>query len=60
MNQLSYRITKDYLRETQAQAYRHSLARKFRPSFRQTVAKFFAKLALRPHSQPAEVISFNS
>lgn len=60
MNHSDYRIAQDYLKETHQQAYRDYLARSLRPSLRQNVAAFLAKLALwlEPQSKPAEVVLF--
>jgi hypothetical protein len=59
MNQIHYQNAKRYLKETHEQAYCDSLARKSQPSFRQNVAKFFAKLAVRlegnTSAQPTEL-----
>jgi hypothetical protein len=59
MNHTHYHNAKRYLKETHERAYRDHLARKFQPSFRQNVAKFFTKLAVRlegnPSAQPTEL-----
>jgi hypothetical protein len=47
MNHLNYRIAKDYLRETHAQAYRDYLARSLQPSFRERLANLLTKVAVR-------------
>jgi hypothetical protein len=62
MNHTHYQIAKGYLKETHQQAYRDYLARSLRPSLRQNVAAFLAKLALwlEPQNKPAEVVPFQS
>jgi hypothetical protein len=47
MNHSHLQNAQTYLKETHERAYCDHLARKFQPSFRQNVAKFFAKLAVR-------------